>query len=557
MENKTCILINQLIEILEKKPEMYANIIQNGVLREVVECVEEELELRVVCEDQKQLITEISEKLLQDGSTCSECIQILQETENRLNTLEQHVLSEEDYNCRYVTEKDDKALYFEYLLPVFWWSRFYEYGWAGKFCGKDDVVLDAACGIPHPLKFYLADKCKKVYACDMDEKIVSKEAVFEEIQELPDVTEKEISALSRKYDQIEFSKQDLTHLNYENQMFDTVFCISVVEHMDVESQTNTLKEFYRVLRNGGKIVLTMDIPSVNLNEFLVTARWTGFQFMGKVSMECPEDAIYSEKYGINCFRIVMRKETVQEEKARQEFLSDIIRFCEEAKMLRNSSNCYRFYRGKYSENECDQAMFYLARTRMMGAYVFGTTQDLQPYMQRYILEKFPEITSESRIMEVGPGNLPLFDEEQFINWCRCDLNYDAQEDEILFAGKVWGKNKYDKVYQGSWEDVDQVCEKNNLGSQFDLVCGSHSFEHCTKPITALTNAAKILKTGGKIVLFVPDGYSNWGGNYDCTHYIYMVEDMALEFFHYAGGFKNVECRQFRRNMDLVITAEKI
>jgi len=40
-------------------------------------------------------------------------------------------------------------------IPQNWWSRHQEYKWAAQFAGPEYVVLDAACGISHPFKWYL------------------------------------------------------------------------------------------------------------------------------------------------------------------------------------------------------------------------------------------------------------------------------------------------------------------------------------------------------------------------------------------------------------------
>jgi hypothetical protein len=74
-------------------------------------------------------------------------------------------------DSRFFRIDDDKTGFFVYNLPQTWWSRKYEYKWVEKFARPGDIVLDAASGVFHPLKFFLADRCKKVYACDIDEDI--------------------------------------------------------------------------------------------------------------------------------------------------------------------------------------------------------------------------------------------------------------------------------------------------------------------------------------------------------------------------------------------------
>lgn len=78
---------------------------------------------------------------------------------------------------RYIRQSDPKTDTLVFPLHPAWWSRPYEYEWARRFARPDDVVLDAACGISHPFKFWLAEHCREVHACDWDERILSEEAI--------------------------------------------------------------------------------------------------------------------------------------------------------------------------------------------------------------------------------------------------------------------------------------------------------------------------------------------------------------------------------------------
>ena len=235
-------------------------------------------------------------------------------------------------------------------------------------------------------------------------------------------------------------------------------------------------------------------------------------------------------------------------------LLDVYKFCKEAQILRTPENCVDFYNGKYSVADCNEAMRYLFNTRKMGAYYFEADANPQKYMQKYILKHISSINKNSRILEVGPGNLPLFYENDYPYWYGID--YNNRDGIINFSGNIWG-GFYSHLYTGNWDEISTVVDREIEIKKFDLVCGSHSFEHCFKPITALKEAGKVLVEGGHIVLFVPDGFSTWQGNYDRTHTLYLVPDMIKEFFNYAECFRLVKCEQFRTNMDLVVIAQKI
>lgn len=236
-------------------------------------------------------------------------------------------------------------------------------------------------------------------------------------------------------------------------------------------------------------------------------------------------------------------------------IKDIYHFCLTAEEVRTAENCSQYYGGKYSVKVCEDVIQYLFDARKMGAYYFAKDEDPQRYMQEYIIKNFSEINRNSYIMEVGPGNNPLFLEGEYPNWYSCDINY--KNGIINFSGKIWGKGMYQHIYEGGWENLSEVCATNMLPTKYDLVCGSHSFEHNHRPIRALNECAKVLKENGILVLFVPDGYSTWSGNYDKTHALYFTQEMVEDFFEATGGgYKDVCCKQFRKNMDLVITARK-
>jgi SAM-dependent methyltransferase len=71
-----------------------------------------------------------------------------------------------------------------------------------------------------------------------------------------------------------------------------------------------------------------------------------------------------------------------------------------------------------------------------------------------------------------------------------------------------------------------VFANRGLLSKFDLLVASHSYEHVFKPIQSLIEAAKMLRSGGVLVLFVPDGFSDEpAARNEPTHTLYIVPDM--------------------------------
>lgn len=206
-----------------------------------------------------------------------------------------------------------------------WWSRPYEYAWASQFAESEDIVLDAACGICHPLKFYLLDNCRKVYACDIDKRILSPEEILKDIAD--DFGEETATHFPQKYlKNIHYTKAPLTALPYEDKTFNKIYCISVLEHLDepfnkylnmvnmdlfnrlfLRNMRLSLKEFERTLKDDGLIILTFDYPTVNLKYLTKTLLDIGLVFADNISFEISENAVYSQKNELYCFRAILKK----------------------------------------------------------------------------------------------------------------------------------------------------------------------------------------------------------------------------------------------------------
>ncbi|TDL65501.1 class I SAM-dependent methyltransferase [Paenibacillus amylolyticus] len=209
---------------------------------------------------------------------------------------------------RYIRQSDPKTDTLVFPLHPAWWSRPYEYEWARRFARPDDVVLDAACGISHPFKFWLAENCREVHACDWDERILSEEAIRLDIvsdfgeQAAQDLPESTLVRLHR-------AKANLAQLPYESGKFDRVFCISVLEHLDTGTMLRAFREFARVLKPNGQLIATFDVPEMRPDLLETIMAVTGLTIEDKLNVEEPDDAIWSDMYGtpIRCFRAVICK----------------------------------------------------------------------------------------------------------------------------------------------------------------------------------------------------------------------------------------------------------
>lgn len=210
------------------------------------------------------------------------------------------------YTSRFITIEDEMTDICLLRLPPEWWNRPYEYRWAMNFIEKSDICLDAGCGLPHPFKFYLSSECDNVYACDLSENILLKENILISVANFFSIDD--IKKASMYVDKVHFSVANLNNLPYEDNMFTKIFCISVLKFLSLYDIELVLKEFYRSLKPNGYLLLTLDVPSINLNVLTGLIYNTGFRFVGNLDLVKPKTAICSPlPICLNCFRFLLAK----------------------------------------------------------------------------------------------------------------------------------------------------------------------------------------------------------------------------------------------------------
>lgn len=121
-----------------------------------------------------------------------------------------------------------------YLHP----SKRWEYPWAVERArlAPGSRVLDAGCGASI-FPVYLARAGHRVSALDLD--------VPEGLAAAHGVT-------------IDYVRGNLTELPFEDESFDAVFCISVIEHLGRQGIPRAVSELRRVTRRGGRLLITTD-----------------------------------------------------------------------------------------------------------------------------------------------------------------------------------------------------------------------------------------------------------------------------------------------------------
>ncbi len=126
------------------------------------------------------------------------------------------------------------------------WSRWFEYPWVilnGDF-KKEDTVLDAAGG-DGLLQCILGEVAGSVYNVDYDQ------------SQLDEATKRFAHATGFK--NVTRVVGNLEELKFHDDHFDKIVCASVLEH--IHDIRKVLKELWRVLKPGGRLLVTMDVAA--------------------------------------------------------------------------------------------------------------------------------------------------------------------------------------------------------------------------------------------------------------------------------------------------------
>lgn len=219
----------------------------------------------------------------------------------------------DELKSRFMVDTDARIDHLIFDLPKSWWSRPYEYAWCASFAWDGAVVLDAACGISHPFKFFLGERCRLAYACDQDARINSTAEIVAEVR--ANIGEKaavQAAARIRPGGPLHLAQANLAALPYEDACFDLIYCISVLEHLSVNDCLQALKEFHRTLKPSGKLILTFDYPTVNLEILRRQMDEAGLEYMADVDYNLPPNAVHSTMWGdLYVFRAALRRRVQQ------------------------------------------------------------------------------------------------------------------------------------------------------------------------------------------------------------------------------------------------------
>jgi len=189
------------------------------------------------------------------------------------------------------------------------WSREWEYAWVIRNgCFKEgDKVLDCGCG-GSPLLPYLVEKRKCIgYGVDFNH---GSQIIYDK----PDIEQQVCLANLRYYfidphyvvkENLYIEQGDISCLSYDDNYFDKVMCISVLEHLDEDVGKKSLIQMKRVLKPGGKLIITLDHNSYNGHvkewcegKFMDIIESTGLELVEDSNFEIPGSEDVDGEYNV-------------------------------------------------------------------------------------------------------------------------------------------------------------------------------------------------------------------------------------------------------------------
>lgn len=167
-----------------------------------------------------------------------------------------------------------------YLIkPVNYWRRI-EYQLVSDAANfqPGDRVLDI--GSPKLLSLYLAEKVgAEVFSTDIENYFIHKLHLTRDVQDIP---------LNR----LHILVQDGRMLGFDDNSFDKVYSISVLEHIPGEGDTECVKEIKRVLSKNGRCVITVPFAPTSKVEY----KNNNFYWAGSSTRDEDGHVFYQRRY---------------------------------------------------------------------------------------------------------------------------------------------------------------------------------------------------------------------------------------------------------------------
>jgi len=184
------------------------------------------------------------------------------------------------------------------------WSRAWEYPWAIYVAKLTEHcrVLDVGGG-GSSLPDYLSKLGHEVYVIDPSlrdgvnlyfDKNKSlfrnlRSFIFRTTMNLLKINSVEGIHSIRKTSGIKYLAQKASSIDYPDNYFDRVFCLSVMEHIPKDEWKVCMAEFERVLKKGGHLVITLDMTIDESNErlYMRLINYSSLKLIGDPHYEVP------------------------------------------------------------------------------------------------------------------------------------------------------------------------------------------------------------------------------------------------------------------------------
>jgi len=125
---------------------------------------------------------------------------------------------------------------------------------------------------------------------------------------------------------------------------------------------------------------------------------------------------------------------------------------------------------------------------------------------RFIAQQAKQLPEGSRVLDIGAGPCPY-------RGCFAHCDYKAQD---------FGALEGERLRHGSYGDIDYVCDATAIpvsDGSFDVVVCTEVLEHHPEPIRMVKEMARVLTSGGRLILTAPLGAG-----------------IHLEPYHFYGGY---------------------